>query len=68
MSAIAEHAHNESHSIYWKARVIARDQHTMKRKIKEAMAINRAKKASDTSRLMNKDSGLELSNIWLDLL
>ena len=68
MSAIAEHAHNESHNIYWKARVIARDQHTTKRKIKESMAINRAKKASGASRLMNKDSGLELSNIWLDLL
>ena len=44
------------------------DQNTTKRKIKESVAINRAKKASCASRLMNKDSGLELSNIWLDLL
>ena len=68
LSATAEHAHNESHCMHWKARLIVKDQNTTKRKIKQSMGINKAKKASGANKLMNKDNELELSKIWLDLL
>ena len=38
-----------------------------KRKIKEALAIRRVEKDRGKGKIMNQDSGLELSRIWLDL-
>ena len=38
LSALASHAHAHAHDIHWKARVIARDDNTEKRKVKEALS------------------------------
>ena len=67
LSAIARHAHEEAHTIHWKPRVLAKETDNTKRKIKEALAIRRLEKDRGKDKIMNQDSGLELSRIWLDL-
>ena len=64
-SAIAEHEHITGHRLHWEPKVIEREQHSGKRKVKEALHIHRMRKRSGS---MNQDSGWHLSNIWLDLV
>ena len=67
LSAVARQAHEEAHRIHWKATVIARETDTLKRKIKEALAIRRLEKNSGEDKIMNQDRFLGISKIWLDL-
>ena len=53
------------HAIHWQARVIGKEQHMTRRKVIEALAIQRIGRKPGT--LMNLDKGVELSNIWLNL-
>ena len=39
LSAVANHSHNNGHEMHWTPRVLAREEDTTKRKIKEALAI-----------------------------
>ena len=47
-------------------RVIASENNTTKRKIKEALAINKQEKERGNDKGMNQDKGTELSKIWLN--
>lgn len=64
LSAIAEHVHSVGHNMHWKAHIVTREGHTLKRKVKEALAIHRLGRA----KAMNQDCGLELSKLWLDAI
>ena len=66
LSAVAHHVAETGHSIHWHARILAKDQRTSSRKIKEALVINRLDK--NKKRTMNHDSGIQLSRLWLDVL
>ena len=68
MSAIAKHAHEQGHSVHWKARVIGRERDSTSRKIKEALTIQKMKRKCGRDRIMNQDNGLDLSKVWLDVL
>jgi hypothetical protein len=58
-SAIKEHIDNTGHIINWQnTKILDREQHDMKRKIKEAFYIRKHKPA------LNRDTGLELSSIY----
>ena len=57
------HAHN----IHWKPRVIAREENTHKRKVKEALAIKKLTAQNWPEVAMNQDTGLIVSKLWLDL-
>ena len=61
LSATAAHAET-GHEIHWEPRVLAKETHTIKRKVIEAMYIRKLDK-----RTINQDSGMQLSKIWLDL-
>lgn len=63
LSAVATHAVEEGHNIFWEPRIIAREKETTRRKIKEAMMIAKIPE----SRSMNQDRGLELNPLWLAL-
>ena len=68
-SAIANHAHMHAHNIHWKPRVIAREENTHKRNVKEALALAikevTAQKGPEVE--MNQDTGLIGSKMSLDL-
>ena len=57
-SAVAFHALTEGHQIHWKPHVVEREEHCVRRQVKEAKLKEKA---------MNQDSGLELSSIWKNL-
>lgn len=62
-SALAEHVHSSSHYIYMeKVKLVRKDDHYLKRKIKEAIEIGKKKNH------LNWDDGLKLSNTWKPLL
>ena len=65
-SAIAEHAHVTGYEVHWDAMIdiVEKEQHSGRRKVKEALHIHRMKKAGGS---MNQDNGWHLSKIWLDL-
>ena len=67
LSAVADHAHN-GHDIHWTPRILEREGNTMKRKVKEALAIKTLQKKRGQDVMMNQDSGMKLSRIWLDLV
>ena len=67
MFAIAKHPHEHSHPIHWKAWIIEKEPDSISRKIKEALAIQRTAKRSGKNRIVNKDNGLDLSKIWIDI-
>ena len=48
LSAVADHAHTEGHSIHWIPRVLAKEDNVTKRKTKEALAIKQLAKAEAT--------------------
>ena len=64
-SAIAEHVHATGHEVHWEARVIEKEQHGGRRKVKEAIHIHRMQKRRGS---VNQDCGWRLSKIWLDLI
>ena len=64
-SAVAEHVLETTHAIHWQAKVISKEQHMTRRKVIEALAIQRIGRKAGT--LMNLDKGVELINIWLNL-
>ena len=68
LSAVAQHAHDASHEIHWTARVIREEKNKTKRKVKEALAINKLNKERGSHALMNQDVGMELSKMWLNLI
>ena len=65
LSAIAKHAHDEGHNIYWEPRIVAKETNAARRKVKEALAIRKLQRAKGA---MNQDVGMNLSTIWLDLV
>ena len=67
LSALASHAHAHAHEIHWKARVIAREDNTKKRKVKEAQAIKRLATQRGSEVTMNQDTGKIVGKLWLDL-
>ena len=63
-SAVAEHARVLEHSIAWKeAKVIDREKSMIGRRVKEALHIANAGEGT-----MNKDKGLEISKLWINLV
>ena len=48
-------------------RVLAREEDTTKRKIKEAPAIKKLTNGRKDHVINNLDSGMNISNLWLDL-
>ena len=64
LSAVANHA-LDGHSIHWKPRVLGREKSAMKRKMKEALVIQKLQKRDGS---MNQDCGMDVSKIWLDLV
>ena len=58
-SALAEHSHNTSHHICMeKASLIAKEDHYYKRRVREALEIEKMDKT------LSKDDGLKLSELW----
>ena len=64
LSAVAAHAIDEGHGTHWEPRVVAREGHSLKRKIGEAFYIDEITRRGHS---MNQDHGLELSNLWLEV-
>ena len=60
-SAVAFHDFAEGHQIHWQPHVIEREEHCMRRKVKEALTIIKLE-----GKVMN--SCLELSDIWKNLV
>ena len=46
-SAIAEHVHATGHEVHWETRVIEKEQHGGRRKVKEVIHIHRMRKRED---------------------
>ena len=65
LSAVAQHV-LKGHTIDLNPKIIARAEKTSTRQIKEAMLIHKQEK--DRKTLWNRDKGLELSTMWLDLI
>ena len=63
LSGIAAHVINEGHTVHWEPKIVAKESNTSRRKIREALFIDKVRKKN-----MNLDKGLELSPLWLDLL
>ena len=65
-SAVAKQVkEKKAHRIDWdNTKIIANESHTLKRKVKESLAIHR----KGRKKLMNVDCGLQLSDTWLDLV
>ena len=63
-SAIANHIITTGHEINWQARVIKREEHMLRRKVHEAVAIH--KLAQKDNATTNLDLGMKLSSLWLE--
>ena len=68
LSAVANHSHNKGHEMHWTPRVLAREEDTTKRKIKEALAIKKLTNGRRDGVIINQDSGMKISKLWLDLV
>ena len=68
LSAVANHSHNKGHEMHWTPRVLAREEDTTKRKIKEALAIKKLTNGRRDDVIINQDSGMKISKLWLDLV
>ena len=68
LSAVADHAHTEGYSIHWTPRVLAKEYNVTKRKTKEALATKQFAKSRGDRVIMNHDSEMNLSKLWLDVL
>ena len=65
LSAVAEHA-IDGHQIEWKAKIVEVVDKTRVGRIIEALAIHR--KGKNGKITLNRDKGVDLSNMWLDLV
>ena len=65
---MANHSHNNGHEMHWTPRVLAREEDTTKRKIKEALAIKKVTNGRRDGVIINHDSGMKISKLWLDLV
>ena len=65
LSDVAKHA-KHGHQIEWKAKVMEVADKKRVKRIKEALAIQRKDKNGKIT--LNKYKGVELSNMWLDLV
>ena len=68
LSAVANHSHNNGHEMHWTPRVLAREEDTTKRKIKEALAIKKVTNGRRDGVIIYQDSGMKISKLWLDLV
>ena len=66
LSAGANHAYKHGHSIQWTPNILAREGNATKTKVKEALEINEATKRREDRTTMKKDSGMNISKLWLD--
>ena len=64
LSAVAEHV-LEGHCVKWDPKILASATRTRERRIKEALLIHGKDKLGKIT--LNRDKGLEVSDIWLDL-
>ena len=64
-SAVADYPVNLSHAIHWQPRVLAKEPNSMRRQVKEALAIRKLDRRGSA---LNMDRGLEQSKVWLALL
>ena len=64
LSAVAEHA-LEGHRVEWSPKILALATKTRVRRVKEALFIHERDKKGKVT--MNRDKGVELSAMWLDL-
>ena len=67
LSALASQAHGYAHDIHWRAHIIAREDNTEKRNVKEALAIKRLATQRGSEVTMNQDTGKSVGKLWLDL-
>ena len=67
LSALPSHEHAHAHEIHWKARVIAREHNTEKRKVKEALAIKRLATQRGSEVITSQDTVKIVSKLLLDL-
>ena len=65
LSAVAEHALT-GHNVEWSAKIIERATNTRVRRIKEALLIH--ERDHDGKTTLNRDKGVELSAVWLNLM
>ena len=63
-SVVACHVFEANHEIYWEPLVIDKERLSTRRKVKDALNITKLKEKG----VMNQDSGLQLSKLWLDLV
>ena len=68
LSAVANHSHTKSHEMHWTLRVLARDEDTTERKNKEALAMKKLTNGRRDGVIINQDSGMKISKLWLDLV
>ena len=62
LSAIAQHVMETGHEIHWNPQILAREKNSTRRKVCEALTINRLD--STRKKTINQDKGLELSKLW----
>ena len=56
----------DGHEVDWVPSILARSRNNREQKIKEAWLIHKTEKAGKV--LMNRDKGVELCKLWLDLV
>ena len=64
LSAVAEHAHSTGHKLFWEPCVIAREPQDTKRRVTEAIGINKLGK----EKIMSQGCGLDIIKLWLQLV
>ena len=64
LSATAEHAWS-GHNMNWTPKVLASENATKERRVREALEIHARSRIALT---LNRDKGVELSKLWLDLV
>ena len=64
LSATAEHAWS-GHKMNWTPKLLASEKTTKERRVREALEIHARSKIAPT---LNRDKGVELSKLWLDLV
>ena len=56
-----------AHDIHWKPRIIAREENTHKRKLKEVLPIKKLTAQKGPEVTMNQDTAFIVSKLWLDV-
>ena len=66
LSAVANHVLDTGQEIHWYARVLHKESNTLRRKVHEALEINKLSRGHKIC--MNLDRGMEIRKLWLDLI